>query len=208
MTDLAPVVRAIKATNPDVVFVASYPPDTVAFIRAANEVGLVPKMIGGTLIGMLVTPLRAQMGPLMNGYVNNVEAYMPISTLDFPGVKEVLGKYRERAKGQGIDPFGYTPAPFGYAAGQVLATAVEATKSLDHPKLGDYMRTHTFSTVVGDVAFGTDGEWVKPRLLVSQMRNVTSNDIAQVVDPKNWVVVWPPEHKTGEFIYPYSAARK
>src|SRR3974390_61552 len=43
MIDLAPIVRAIKATNPDIVFAAAYPPDTVAFVRAANEAGLPPR---------------------------------------------------------------------------------------------------------------------------------------------------------------------
>ena len=60
-TDLSPIARAIKATNPDVVFAASYPPDTVAFVRAANEAGLVPSIMGGTLIGMLATPLKILM---------------------------------------------------------------------------------------------------------------------------------------------------
>jgi len=209
MTDLSPIVRAIKAANPDIVFAASYPPDTVAFVRAANEVGLSPSIMGGTLIGMLATPLKVSMGPLMNGYVNNAEVFMPVPTMmSFPGAQDVLTKYRERAKGQGVDPFGYNFVPFGYATGQVLAAAVAATKSLDHKQLADYMRGHSFSTVVGDVAFGTDGEWVKPRSLVSQWRGLTGNDLGQLTDPKNWALVWPPEHKTDEFIYPYSAAKK
>ena len=37
--DYTPIVRAIKATNPDIVFVASYPPDSVGMVRAAHEVG-------------------------------------------------------------------------------------------------------------------------------------------------------------------------
>lgn len=208
MTDLAPVVRAIKAANPDIVFVAAYPPDTVAFVRAANEAGLAPKMIGGTLVGMLVTPLKVQMGPLMNGWLNNAEVYLPVPTLDFPGVKDVLAKYRERAKGQGIDPFGFNFAPFGYAAGQVLAAAVEATKSLDHVKLAAYMHSNSFKTVVGEIAFDADGEWVKPRSLLTQWQDLTGNDINQLIDMKKWVVVWPPEHKTADMQFPYSAVKK
>jgi branched-chain amino acid transport system substrate-binding protein len=207
MTDLSPMVRAIKATNPDIVFTAAYPPDTVAFVRAANEVGLAPSIMGGTLIGMLATPLKVLMGPLMNGYINNAEVFMPVPTMNFPGVQDVLKKYQERAQGQGIDPFGYNFVPFGYATGQVLAAAVAATKSLDHKNLADYMRSHSFSTVVGDVAFGADGEWQKPRSLVSQWRKLTGNDLGQLTDPEKWALVWPPEHKTGEFIYPYSAAK-
>lgn len=208
MTDLAPIVRAIKATNPDIVFAAAYPPDTVAFVRAANEVGLAPKMMGGTFIGMLAMPLKIMMGPLMNGYLNNAEVFMPVPTLYFSGTKDVLDKYRERAKGQGIDPFGFNFAPYGFAAGQVLASAVTATNSLDHAKLAEYMHSHSFSTVVGEIAFGPDGEWVKPRSIVSQWQNLTGNDVGQLIDPKKWVVVWPPEHKTGDFIYPYSATKK
>jgi branched-chain amino acid transport system substrate-binding protein len=208
MTDLAPIVRAIKATNPDIVFAAAYPPDTVAFVRAANEVGLTPSIMGGTFVGMLAMPLKIMMGPLMNGYLNNAEVFMPVPTLYFSGTKDVLDKYRERAKGQGIDPFGFNFAPYGFAAGQVLASAVTATKSLDHAKLADYMHSHSFSTVVGEIAFGPDGEWVKPRSIVSQWQNLTGNDIGQLIDPKKWVVVWPPEHKTGDFIYPYSATKK
>ena len=39
-TDFAPIVRAVQAANADIVFVASYPPDTVGIVRSANEIGL------------------------------------------------------------------------------------------------------------------------------------------------------------------------
>src|SRR3989442_1533081 len=41
--DYTPIARAIKAVNPDIVFVASYPPDSVGRVRAAQEIGLQPK---------------------------------------------------------------------------------------------------------------------------------------------------------------------
>jgi branched-chain amino acid transport system substrate-binding protein len=208
MTDLAPIVRAIRALDPDVVFVASYPPDTVLFVRAASEIGLSPKMLGGTMIGLLATPLKVQMGPLMNGYINNAEVFVPVPGFNFPGVKEVLQKYQERAKGQGIDPFGYNFVPYGYAAAQVLGMAVEATKSLDHAKVADALRSSTFKTVVGDVAFGKDGEWAKPRTVVTQWRNLTGNDLGQLTDLQKWSVVWPAEYRNADLVYPYEAAKK
>ncbi|MGA7388419.1 MAG: hypothetical protein WBW99_10895, partial [Pseudolabrys sp.] len=79
---------------------------------------------------------------------------------------------------------------------------------LDHAKLAGYMHNHSFSTVVGEISFWPDGEWVKPRSIVSQWQNLTGNDFSQLIDPKKWVVVWPPEHKTGDFIYPYNATKK
>ena len=63
-TDYAPIMRAVQALNPDIVFVAAYPPDSVGIVRAANEIGLTPKMFGGTFIGLLVTPIKVQLGPL------------------------------------------------------------------------------------------------------------------------------------------------
>ena len=207
-TDFAPVMRAVQAANPDIVFVAAYPPDTVGIVRAAKEIGLTAKMFGGTMVGLLATPLKVQMGPLMNGYINNAEVFVPVPGFNFPGVKEVLQKYQERAKGQGIDPFGYNFVPYGYAAAQVLGMAVEATKSLDHAKVADALRSSTFKTVVGDVAFGKDGEWAKPRTVVTQWRNLTGNDLGQLTDLQKWSVVWPAEYRNADLVYPYEAAKK
>jgi branched-chain amino acid transport system substrate-binding protein len=44
--DLSPIVRAIQATNPDIVLVCSYPIDSVGMVRAVNEIGLQPMIIG------------------------------------------------------------------------------------------------------------------------------------------------------------------
>src|SRR5437868_6352203 len=56
-TDFTPMVRAIQASNADIVYIGAYPPDNVGIVRAANEVGLNPKMFGGAMIGMLITPI-------------------------------------------------------------------------------------------------------------------------------------------------------
>ena len=40
--DFTPIVRAIQATNPDVVFAATYPPDGANMVRAVSEVGSRP----------------------------------------------------------------------------------------------------------------------------------------------------------------------
>ena len=43
--------------------------------------------------------------------------------------------------------------------------AVTETKSLDHDVLAKYIHANSFKTVVGDLSFGKDGEWSKPREL-------------------------------------------
>jgi branched-chain amino acid transport system substrate-binding protein len=206
-TDYTPIMRAVQALNPDILFVAAYPPDSVGIVRAANEIGLTPKMFGGAFIGLLVTPIKMQLGPLMNGIINNV-AFMPAPSLVFSGTRELMSKYQAVAQQQGIDPIGPSFPPLAYSAGQVLAQAVEGTKSLDQIKMAAYMHSHTFSTVVGNIAFGRDGEWVKSRVFFTQFQHVTGNSIDQFKDMPHEVVVWPKEYKSGDMIYPYADAKK
>ena len=207
LTDFAPTVRTIQAANPDLVFVAAYPPDSVGIVRAAHEIGLTAKMFGGTMIGLLITPIKAQLGPILDGIVI-MESFVPAPTFNFPGLADVLKRYRAAAAGEKIDPFGYGFVPFGYATGQILAQAVEATKSLDQNSLADYMHTHSFQTVAGDIAFAKDGEWAKPRTVYTQFQNVAPNDVEQFATGSKQPILWPPEYKTGDMIYPYAAARK
>jgi branched-chain amino acid transport system substrate-binding protein len=202
-TDFTPVVRAIQATNADVVFVAAYPPDTVGIVAAAHEVRLQPKMFGGTMVGLLVTPIKMKLGPLMDGIVI-MESFAPAPTFNFPGLKDVLAKYRAKAAGEKIDPFGYGFVPFAYAAGEILAEAVTKTNGFDHDKLATYIHGHTFSTVAGEIAYNKNGDWTQPRTVFTQFQNVAPNDMEQFSKTDHQVIVWPDKYKTGNIIYPYA----
>ncbi|HTV36591.1 MAG TPA: amino acid ABC transporter substrate-binding protein [Xanthobacteraceae bacterium] len=206
-TDFAPIMHAVQALNPDIIYVAAYPPDSVGIVRAANEIGLTPKMFGGTLIGLLVTPIKMQLGPLMNGIVNN-EVFLPAPAFTFPGTLDVLARYRAVAEREHIDPIGWAFPPLSYAAGQVLQEAVEGTNSLDQVKLAAYMHTHEFSTVVGNIRFGEDGEWTKSRVVFTQFQHVAGHSLDEFKDTTHEVVVWPEEYKSGSMIYPYADAKK
>ncbi len=206
-TEYATIVRSMQAANPDVVYAATLPVDTVGLVRASNEVQFKPKLFGGAFLGLLVTGIKQQLGPLINGLVNN-EFYIPASSLQFAGTKEFLEEYQKRASGAGTDPLGFTYPPYAYAAGQILAKAVTETKSLDDDKLADYIRKNTIDTIIGPMSFGEDGEWRTPRIIYAQFQNVAGNDIGQFKDMSRQVVVWPPELKTGNLIYPYDRAAK
>jgi branched-chain amino acid transport system substrate-binding protein len=204
--DFAPIVRAIQATNPDIVNINSYPPDSVGMVRAVNEIGFKPKMIGGGMVGLQATAIKTQLGPLLNGFVN-YDFWLPVPKMDFPGVADLMKKYQARAAAEGVDPLGYYMAPWGYAQLQVLQQAVEGTKSLDDAKIGNYLRTNTFKTVGGDVKFGAQGEWAQSRVLQVQFQNVKGNDVGQFKDISTQVVVSPAEYESGKAIYPYEKAK-
>jgi branched-chain amino acid transport system substrate-binding protein len=200
--DFSSIVRAIAATNPDLVVVCSYPPDSVGIVRAVNEIGFKPKMIGGAMVGLQATAIKAQLGPLLNGWVN-YDFWLPVPKMHFAGVDELMATYQSRAQAEGVDPLGYYMAPWAYAQLQVLQQAIEATKSLDDGKLAAQVRAGTFKTVVGDVKFGPKGEWAQARVLQVQFQNVKGNDAGQFKDVSTQVVVAPADYASGPLSYPY-----
>jgi branched-chain amino acid transport system substrate-binding protein len=206
-TDFSPIVRAINAANPDIVYVASYPPDTVGMVRAVNEIGLNAKLFGGGMVGLQSTAVKMQLGPLMNGIVD-YDFWVPGKKMMFPGIAEFLKKYQARAPAEGIDPLGYYLPPFAYAYLEVLAGAVEGTKSLDHDKLAAFIRDHSFATIVGDIKFGVDGEWAHPRVLEVQFQHIEGNGLEQFRTDNTEVVLEPQEYRSGNVIYPYAPLKK
>jgi branched-chain amino acid transport system substrate-binding protein len=205
--DYTPIVRAVQAANPEIVYVASYPPDTVGILHAVNEIGLKTNLLGGAFVGLPTAALKTQLGPQMNGIVN-VELWEPVPTMEFPGIMEFLKKYQAKAPSEGVDPLGYFLPPFAYAELQILGNAVEATQSLDDDKLADYVHTHTFKTIVGDIAFGPDGEWTEGRPIWVQYHDIKGNDLEQFKKPTTVAILAPTQYKTGDMIYPYTEARK
>jgi branched-chain amino acid transport system substrate-binding protein len=205
-TDYAPIVRAIAATSPDIVVVCSYPPDSVGIVKAVNEIGFRPKQIGGAMVGLQATALKAQLGPMLNGFVN-YDMWLPVPKMQFEGVNDLIKKYQDRAKAEGVDPLGYYMAPWAYSQLQVMQQAVEGTKSLDDKRLSAYMHANTFHTVLGDIKFDKNGEWVQARMLQVQFHDVKGNDIEQFRTMGTQTVLSPQEYKSGDVIYPYEKAK-
>jgi branched-chain amino acid transport system substrate-binding protein len=205
--DFTPVVRAIKATNPDIVFIASYPPDSVGMLRAAHEVKLEPKIMGGGMVGLMFTSIMTSMGPQLNGIVN-YDFWAPEPTfMAIPGIKEFFAQYQPRAEKEKVDTLGYYLPPYSYALLQVLGQAVEATKGLDQQKIADYIRKTEFNTIVGKIKFGKNGEWAHGRTLMVQYQKIDGSGAEQFRKPGKKVVLYPDEFKSGNIIYPYAAAK-
>ena len=203
--DFTPIVHAIQATNPDMVFVASYPPGSVGMLRAATESGLKTRFFGGGMVGLQYTSVKQQFGPKLNGVVN-YDWWIPAPTMQFPGILEFLKHYQAKAAEAGVDPLGWYLPPFAYAYLQVLGEAIEGAKSTDQTKVADYIRSNTFKTVVGDITFGQDGEWSKPRVLEVQWQGIKSNNLDELKDTKFEAILDPSEYKTGTVTEPYNGS--
>ena len=206
-TDFTPIVRAIQATNPDLVTVCSYPLDSVGMVKAVNELNYKPKMIGGAMVGLQATVFKRQLGPMLNGWVN-YETWVPSKQMMHEGTAEFFKKYQARAAAEGVDPLGYYLGGWGYAYIQVLGEAIKGAKSLKDDELAAYIRKTTFKTIHGDVKFGANGEWEKGRMLQVQYHGIKPGAGVDVFAGMDYqTVLTPGDLKTGEVTYPYEKAK-
>ena len=200
--DYTPVVRAIAATNPDIFFACSYPPDSVGIVRASSEIGFKPKIYGGGMVGLQATAIKTQLGPLLNGIVV-YDFWLPWAGFATDEARAFLKKYQAKSADAGVDLLGYYLPPYGYALMQVVEQAVKGAGGTDDAKLAEFARKNTFKTIVGDFKFNAEGEWETPKVLAVQFQGVKGNDVDQFRDPKTEVILWPKQYRTGEIIYPY-----
>ena len=202
VVDFTPIIRSIRATEPDIVYVASYPPDSAGIVRAIGEIGFETQMLGGGMVGIQYASLMASLGPQLNGIVN-YDFWVPEPTLQFTGTEEFLTKYQARVADAGVDPLGYYLPPFAYAYLQILGQAVQAAGTLDEGILADYIRVNTFETVVGPVRFGDDGEWAETRILMVQYQGIEKKGLEPFTRQGTRVILYPKDWVSGTLNYPY-----
>jgi branched-chain amino acid transport system substrate-binding protein len=205
--DFGPAISKLKAADPDILFMCSYLKDTVGILRAVDALGLAPKIVGGAMIGPQNGKVKSELGPLLNGAVN-YEYWLPAPKMMYPGVGEMIQKYQARAGAVGADPLGYYVAPQAYAQMQIVEQAITGTASLDDEKLAQFTRENTFSTILGDVKFGSGGTWSEARVLQVQYRDIPNNDLANFKDTRAQAVVWPSHLASATLIYPYARAKR
>ena len=207
--EFSSIIRAVKAAKPDIVYVASYPPDSAGILRAVNEIGIGDnvKLFGGGMVGLQFGTVMENLGSLLNGVVN-YNSWLPEKSMYFDGTKEFFEKYTKRAVEAKVDPLGYYLAPFGYASGQLAEQAINATKSLDQKGLAKYLRENEHKTIVGPIAFSADGERKETAVLQAQFRGVADKNIEQFRTAGKQVILFPDNLKSGELVAPFEAARK
>jgi len=203
------IIRALNAAKPDIVYVASYPPDSAGILRAVNEIGVSNsvKIFGGGMVGLQFASVMENMGSLLNGVVN-YNTWLPEPSMYFDGTKDFFDKYTKRAIAAKVDPLGYYLAPYGYASGQLVEAAINATKSLDQKGIAKYLHANEVKTIVGPIAFSEDGEWKQTATLMAQFRGVVDKNVEQFRQQGKQVILSPAKFKSGDMISPFEAARK
>jgi len=205
-TDFSPIVRALQASNADIVIICTYPLSSVGIVQAVNEANYKPKIIGGAMVGLQATVFKNKLGRKLNGIVN-YETWVPSEKMMAPAAA-FFKKYQERAAAAKVDPLGYYLGGWGYAYINMLGEAVTAAKSLNDDKIAEVLRKGTHKTIVGDWSYGPNGEWTK-----SGMMQVQYHGIKEGAGLETWkgmsyqTVLTPAPLATGKVIYPYEKAK-
>jgi branched-chain amino acid transport system substrate-binding protein len=170
-------------------------------------VGITARLFGGGTIGLQFATFKTQLNTMLNNVVS-YDLYVPEPTMNFPGIEQLLIRYRERARAAGVDPLGIYVPPFSYAEMQIIEQAIKAVGSLDDEELAKFIHKTTFKTVVGDIKFDSSGEWAEPRILLVQYQNIIGTDVEQFKQAGKQVIVYPPKYKSGELKTPFDGTHR
>jgi branched-chain amino acid transport system substrate-binding protein len=204
--DLSPIVRALQASNADIVVVCSYPLSSVNMVQAIKEANYKPKLIGGAMVGLQATVFKNKLGPKLNGFVN-YETWVPTEKSMAPAA-DFFKKYQAQAPAAKVDPLGYYLGGWGYAYINMLGEAIAATKSVDDDKIAEWLRKTPHKTIMGNWSYGPGGEWTK-----SGMMQVQYHDIKEGAGLETWkgmsyqTVLTPSDVSTGKVVYPFEKVK-
>jgi branched-chain amino acid transport system substrate-binding protein len=206
--EFSAILRNIRASSPEAVFVCSYPADSTGIVRGIQEVGIGDqvRLFGGGMVGTQYASLLGNLGSALNG-ITSFHLHVPEPTLKFEGIDGFLNRYAPIATQRQVDPLGFYIPPFCYAAGQLISSAVKATGTIDQAKVSEWLHSNTVDTIVGKIEFNALGNWTQRRVLMCQFRNVQDNDVEQFRQAGKQVIVDPPALASGELI-PFAQARK
>jgi branched-chain amino acid transport system substrate-binding protein len=207
--DFTPIVRAVNATKPDIFYIASYPNGSAGLVRAIAEVGTDAKAVGGGMVGLQYAGLMSGLGANLNGFLN-YDFFVPEPTMNlYPGASDLIDRYQKKVKAEKlkVDELGYYLVPWAYAYVDILGQAVNAVGKIDHEAIAEYLHKTKFTTVVGDVKFGENGEWTESKTLAVQYQGITSNDLDQFTKAGTRKIMYPADIKTGD-VKPFNDLRK
>jgi branched-chain amino acid transport system substrate-binding protein len=206
--DFTPIVRAVNAKKPDIFYIASYPNGSSGLVRAIAEVGTDAKAVGGGMVGLQYAGLMSGLGPNLNGFLN-YDFFVPEPTMNlYPGASSLIERYQQKVKAENlkVDELGYYLVPWAYAYVDILGQAVNAVGKIDHEAIAEYIHNTKFTTVVGDVEFGENGEWTESKTLAVQYQGIKNNDLDQFTKAGTRKIMFPADIKTGE-VKPFNELR-
>lgn len=155
--DFSAQLTAIRASNPDVIFIPGYYTDVGNIAIQARKLGIKAPLLGGD--GWDSAKLGEIAGNAINGsfYSNHYSHEDPD-----PRVQDFIRKYKER--------FGGTPdglAALGYDAARIVCDAIGKAGSVKGDDIAAQLaKTKDFAGVTGKISIDADRNAVKPAVML------------------------------------------
>ncbi|WP_264048314.1 branched-chain amino acid ABC transporter substrate-binding protein [Methylobacterium flocculans] len=149
--DFSALVSKLKQANVDVIYFGGLYTEAGLLIRQMRDQGLKAPLMGGD--GIADREFAQVAGPGSDG---TLMTFSPDARKN-PKSKATVDAF----KAMNFDPEGYTL--YSYAAMQILAEAMKATKSTDGQKVAAYLHQgKPFNTVIGDISYDKKGDITRP----------------------------------------------
>ena len=163
ITDFTPLLKDAMAADVDAVVLGGYFEVQIA-IEQMMVLDYNPKAIVVPDASWDPNPYVEKFGDIsaLEGIIGDV---INVRELPFPGAVEVADNY--------LASFGKILGwpVFEYASGQIMGQAIEAAGTLDRDKVRDVLASDTFSTVIGDVYFGSRQVYADQPFMVGQYQD-------------------------------------
>ncbi|MCS6877209.1 MAG: branched-chain amino acid ABC transporter substrate-binding protein [Geminicoccaceae bacterium] len=157
--DFSALITKMKGAGVDLVYIGGYHTEAGLITRQSREQGFNAQIMSGdALVDQQFWQIT---GPTGEG---TLMTFSP-DPRNNPAAKDVVARF----KAQGYDPEGYTL--YTYAAIQVFAEAAKKAGSTDLDALIKVMRTTTFDTVLGPIAFDQKGDIKNPEYVMYRWSN-------------------------------------
>lgn len=174
-TDFSSVVTRIAAEDPDLVYLGALGADVTNIYQAFDAIGYTPKNVYATL----PSPASiAGLGEDAEGIMLSsiYENHAPLGDTDI--ARYFAKSYSEAAEAKEVFPLVETQAAAGFAAWQILLTAVNQV-GVDNQQIITWLNENDVDTIVGPLSFDGYNNY-----------GTDLNRVTQVQDGKR-VLVWP-----------------
>jgi branched-chain amino acid transport system substrate-binding protein len=182
--DLSPLLKKIKAANPDALIAVTYPPDAFMITEQSMVIDLNPKLfcLG---IGGAMPVFRNKYGA---SKLEGVMAFGGWNPKSSPEAQAYFEKFKKLNK---IEP-DYWSASYGYATYQIYEQAIEKAGTLDRDKVRNVLATSSFShTAAGNIAIKFEGQM---NYTMASYYGQWQNGVFEAIGPK--------KTRTAKPIYP------
>jgi branched-chain amino acid transport system substrate-binding protein len=141
--DLSPIMKGVKASNPDAFVAWSYPPDTFGLTKQA--------IIQNLEVKAFYTAVATSFPAFGNAFGKGVNGILGAGGVD-PTTPEMMA-YRKAHKEVTGKEADYWASANVYASLQILEQAIEGVGAADRVAVTQYIKDHTFKTIMGDINF-------------------------------------------------------